>query len=132
MTIITRREAEVVTRVCRGAGPAGAVPARVQNLAGLPATFIGVGSLDLFVDEDVEYARRLIEAGVPTQLLVIPAAFHGFDGIAPESTAASQFRLGWNTVLKRALAPNSLKRSFRKGCNGRDDARSHHRPLPKP
>jgi acetyl esterase/lipase len=84
--------------------PAGAVPARVQDLAGLPPTFIGVGSVDLFVDEDIEYARRLIEAGVPTQLLVIPGAFHGFDGIAPESTAASQFRLGWNTVLRKALA----------------------------
>jgi acetyl esterase/lipase len=83
--------------------PAGAVPARVQNLAGLPPTFIGVGSVDLFVQENIEYASRLIQAGVQTELLVIPGAYHGFDGIAPTSNAAQQFRLGWNSVLKKAL-----------------------------
>lgn len=59
--------------------PAGAVPARVENLRGLPPAFIGVGSIDLFVDEDIEYARRLIAAGVATELVVVPGAFHGFD-----------------------------------------------------
>src|SRR6202034_1710792 len=43
----------------------GAVPARVQDLSGLPPAFIVVGAIDLFVDEDIEYARRLIAAGVP-------------------------------------------------------------------
>jgi len=38
--------------------PAGAVPARVENLSGLPPAFIVVGAIDLFVDEDIEYARR--------------------------------------------------------------------------
>jgi acetyl esterase/lipase len=87
--------------------PAGAVPARVQNLAGLPATFIGVGALDLFVEEDVAYAGRLITSGVPTELLVIPGAFHGFDGLAPESIVAIQFRLAWNAALNRVLAARS-------------------------
>lgn len=59
--------------------PYGAVPARVENLRGLPPAFIGVGSIDLFVDEDLEYARRLIDAGVMTTLDVVPGAFHGFD-----------------------------------------------------
>ncbi|MEO7248011.1 MAG: alpha/beta hydrolase, partial [Novosphingobium sp.] len=61
--------------------PKGAVPARVENLAGLPPAWIGVGSIDLFFDEDVEYARRLNNAGVPAELIVVPGAFHGFDGI---------------------------------------------------
>ena len=61
--------------------PRGAVPARVENLAGLPPAFIGVGSIDLFCDEDVEYARRLNAAGVPAELIVVPGAFHGFDQI---------------------------------------------------
>ena len=51
-----------------------AAAARAHNLAGLPPTCICVGSLDLFVDEDMEYARRLIRAGVPTELHVYPGA----------------------------------------------------------
>ena len=56
----------------------GSVPARVADLTGLPPAFISVGALDLFLEENVEYARRLIRAGVPTELYVIPGAFHGF------------------------------------------------------
>lgn len=61
--------------------PAQAVPARASDLAGLPPTFIMVGALDLFLEENLEYARRLIRAGVPTELHVIPGAFHGFAAI---------------------------------------------------
>jgi acetyl esterase/lipase len=61
--------------------PAKAVPARVENLAGLPPAWIGVGSIDLFHDEDVDYAQRLNAAKVPTELIVVPGAFHGFDSI---------------------------------------------------
>ena len=53
--------------------------ARASNLAGLPPAFVMTGALDLFVDEDIDYARRLIAAGVPTELHVHPGAFHGFD-----------------------------------------------------
>lgn len=84
--------------------PAQAVPARYASLAGLPPTFIGVGSIDLFVDEDIDYARRLIDAGVPTQLLVVPGAFHGFDGIAPRSSVATGFMAGKLAALRRAFA----------------------------
>jgi hypothetical protein len=44
--------------------PVAAVPARVASVAGLPPAWIGVGALDLFVEEDMEYARRLVHAGV--------------------------------------------------------------------
>jgi acetyl esterase/lipase len=64
------------------AAPKGAVPARLTNLKGLPPAFIGVGTLDLFCDEDVDYAQRLNNAGVSAELIVVPGAFHGFDGIA--------------------------------------------------
>lgn len=59
--------------------PPGAAPARLEHLKGLPPAWIAVGDLDLFVDEDVQYARRLVEQGVPTELHVVPGAFHGFD-----------------------------------------------------
>ena len=67
--------------------PYGAVPARVDDLRGLPPAFIGVGSIDLFVDEDIEYARRLVAVGIPTELHVVPGAFHGFD-VAPGDLSA--------------------------------------------
>jgi acetyl esterase/lipase len=56
-----------------------AAPARAPVLEGLPATFISTATLDLFLEEDIEYARRLMRAGVPTELHVYPGAFHGFD-----------------------------------------------------
>jgi acetyl esterase/lipase len=56
-----------------------AAAARAETLAGLPPTFIGVGSLDLFLEENVAYAMRLTEAGVPVELHVYPGAFHGSD-----------------------------------------------------
>ncbi|QKE86122.1 alpha/beta hydrolase [Arthrobacter sp. NEB 688] len=61
--------------------PAYAAPARAQDLAGLPPTWIGVGTADLFHDEDMAFAGRLREAGVPTELEVVPGAFHAFDAL---------------------------------------------------
>lgn len=87
----------------RAKAPARAVPARTADLAGLPPTFIGVGSLDLFHDEDVDYARRLNASGVPTELIVVPGAFHVFD-LMP--TAISRwFNAAKVEALRRAFAP---------------------------
>jgi acetyl esterase/lipase len=82
----------------------GGVPARVANLKGLPPAFIGVGAIDLFVDEDIDYARRLIDAGVPTELLVVPGAFHGFDVIARDTHVAKRFTEAKIAALRRAFA----------------------------
>jgi acetyl esterase/lipase len=56
-----------------------AAPARATELSRLPAAFIAVGALDLFLEENMEYARRLTRAGVPVELHVYPGAFHGFE-----------------------------------------------------
>ena len=53
-------------------------PAPAGSLPGLPPAFVAVGALDPFLDEDLADAQRLLRAGVPTGLHVIPAAFHGF------------------------------------------------------
>ena len=83
--------------------PAAAVPARLKNLAGLPPAFIGVGGVDLFAVEDMEFARRLTLANVPTELLVIPRAFHGFDRVAPETSLARLFTKAKLNALRRAF-----------------------------
>ncbi len=83
--------------------PANAVPARVENLKGLPPAFIGVGSIDLFVDEDVDYAQRLLNAGVDTELMVLPGAFHGFDSIAPQTSIARDFNAEKIKAIRRGL-----------------------------
>jgi acetyl esterase/lipase len=82
--------------------PAGAVPARVDDLAGLPPAFIGTGSLDLFAAENLSYAQRLTRAGVSTELLMVPGAFHGFDVIVPDAPQSRAFRTAWLTALRRA------------------------------
>ncbi len=85
--------------------PIIAVPARNPNLKGLPPAFIGVGTLDLFCDEDVDYGQRLSAAGVMCETIVVPGAFHGFDGISKSAGAP----LGsWFEKVKM----NALRRGF--------------------
>jgi acetyl esterase/lipase len=59
-----------------------AAPARATDLTGLPATYIDVGDLDIFRDEDITYARRLADAGVPTELHLHPGCPHAFEVLA--------------------------------------------------
>jgi acetyl esterase/lipase len=83
--------------------PPGSVPARVKDLSGLPPAFIGVGSIDLFCDEDIEYARRLAMAGISTELFLVPGAYHGFDIVAPDAKLTLQFYNVWQNALRRGL-----------------------------
>ncbi|KAH7000803.1 arylesterase/monooxygenase [Ilyonectria destructans] len=64
-----------------------AAPARVPSVAGLPPTYIDVGELDIFRDEDIEYALRLLKAGVSTEFHLYPGLPHGFDLLAPDISA---------------------------------------------
>lgn len=64
-------------------------PSLADDLAGLPPTWIGTGSLDLFLDENLDYARRLIGAGVPVELHSYPGAIHAFQAIADSHLAHS-------------------------------------------
>lgn len=77
-------------------------PSRADDLAGLPPTWIGVGTLDLFFDEDLDYARRLVDAGVPVELHVYPGAFHGFDRAA-EARVTKDFRRDLHAGTRRLL-----------------------------
>lgn len=57
-------------------------PSLAEDLSGLPPTWIGTGSLDLFLDENLDYARRLIAARVPVELHSYPGAVHAFQAVA--------------------------------------------------
>jgi acetyl esterase/lipase len=81
-----------------------AAPARATDLTGLPTSFVDVGSVETFRDEDIDYAARLLQAGVQCELHVWPGGFHGFDGMAPQaslSQTASATRAAW---VRRLLA----------------------------
>ena len=73
--------------------PASAAPARRTDLAGLPPTYLAVGEIELFLQENTEYARRLGQAGVPVELDVVPGAPHGFENWA-RTSAPAQALLG--------------------------------------
>jgi acetyl esterase/lipase len=77
--------------------------ARATSLSNSPATFINVGALDLFVEENMEYARRLMRDGVPTELHVYPGACHGFQVLAPGSAVAKANDYDVFMALRRAF-----------------------------
>lgn len=79
-------------------------PARAADLSDLPPTFIGVGALDLFVDEDLDFAARLGRAGVPVEAHLYPGAFHGFD-LAAGSAVAQRFGADMAGAVRRMLGP---------------------------
>jgi acetyl esterase/lipase len=79
-----------------------AAAARTMDLTGLPPTFISVGALDLFLEEDLEYARRLTRSGVSVEFHVYPGAFHSFDMVRTARVAQAAERDS-RDALRRAL-----------------------------
>jgi triacylglycerol lipase len=57
----------------------------------------------LFVEEDIEYARRLMRCGVPVELHVYPGAYHGFD-LAPDARVSKQAQRDSVDALRRSMA----------------------------
>lgn len=84
--------------------PAHAAPTRATDLSGLPPTYVMAGSLDGFVDEDIDYATRLNQAGVSVELHVYPGAPHGFEGFVPQAAVSKQARSDINDWLGRMVA----------------------------
>ena len=84
--------------------PATAAPARAPDLAGLPPALVSVGAVDGFRDEDIEYARRLNQAGVPTELHVYPGACHGFTSLARDAAVTKRCLRNMEDWLRRVTA----------------------------
>jgi triacylglycerol lipase len=79
-----------------------AAPARAEDLQGLPPSFIATAALDLFLEEDIDYARRLLRQGVPVELHVYPGACHSFD-LLLAADVARQANRDSLAALRRAL-----------------------------
>jgi acetyl esterase/lipase len=84
--------------------PSYAAPARAEDLSLLPWTWIATAELDLFCDEDLEFAQRLMRAGVSTELHVYRGAVHGFDVFAPTAGVTRRFVRERNEAFRLALA----------------------------
>lgn len=87
-----------------GAAPEIVAPARRDDLAGLAPAWIGVGDLDLFHGEDVEYARRLRASGAACDLEVIPGAYHAFDLIQSATPLSREFFRMQTAALRSAFS----------------------------
>ncbi|MFB7720025.1 alpha/beta hydrolase [Nocardia sp. NPDC056100] len=83
--------------------PVYAAPARATDLSGLPPAFVLVCELDPLRDEGLDYARRLMDAGVPVTVHHVPGAWHIFEINAPASPLALQSIGLWLTHLRTAL-----------------------------
>jgi acetyl esterase/lipase len=92
------------TAYLRGADPQAAVPSRHTDLSGLPPAWIGVGTLDPLHDENVEYARRLKDAGVACDIEIVSGAFHGFDIVAATAEVSRAFFDRQCEALRKALS----------------------------
>lgn len=83
--------------------PYYAAPARTQDLQGLPAAYLCIGELDLFRDETITYATRLLQSGVPTELHVYPGCYHAFETESDEIEICSYARAEYVAALRKAI-----------------------------
>jgi acetyl esterase/lipase len=90
--------------------PDHAAAARRADLHGLPPAWVGVGTHDLFHDEDLAYAARLRAAGVDVTTEVVEGAFHGFDQVLPGAQVSRAFFGSQVRALQHAFGRDSGRR----------------------
>lgn len=81
-----------------------AAAARAETLKGLPPAYVTVGTEDLFRDEDIAYANRLIADGVPTELSLFPGVYHAAEGFVPDAPVSQRLTASFMSALKDAFA----------------------------
>jgi triacylglycerol lipase len=77
-----------------------AAASRADDVSRLPPTYIAVGALDLFLEENLHYAHRLSRAGVPVELHVYPGAYHGFQAAAQARVSKQADRDSFDSLLR--------------------------------
>ncbi len=83
--------------------PLYAAPGRTEDLANLPPAYLYVGDVDLFLAEDLAYASRLVQAGVPTEVHVYPGGVHGFDQLGATTALAQRCNADRDRALKAVM-----------------------------
>ena len=81
-----------------------AAATRATDLSGLPPAYVCVGTADLFCDEDIEYAQRLMDAHVPTELAVFPGLYHAAESFVPDARISLRITASFLLALDHALA----------------------------
>jgi acetyl esterase/lipase len=82
---------------------ADSVPARREQLHDLPAAMITCSDIDPLRDEALDYALRLLRAGIATELHVFAGTCHGFDSLLPDWEVAGQLFALQGRALRRAF-----------------------------
>jgi len=77
-------------------------PAVADDLSGLAQVYLMTGALDLFLDDDLDYARRLVDAGVHVELHVYPGAIHAFE-LVPGTRLQAQAEADLHRGLRRLM-----------------------------
>jgi acetyl esterase/lipase len=80
-----------------------AAPTRATDLSNLPPAFIDVGQMDMFRDEDFDFAMRLNQAGVPCEFRVTPGAYHASETFAPEADLSKRIWAARYDALRRFI-----------------------------
>jgi len=88
-----------------------AVPARVEDLSRLPPTYVQVGGLEIFRDEAIAYAQRLMMAGTQCELQVYPGQYHASDMFNPMAESIRRMAMDRFAVPRRALVPGEAEGS---------------------
>ena len=87
---------------CNGARPSPyAAPMRAEDLSGLPQAYLSVGSLDIFRDEVISYAQKLLNASVAADMTLFAGAHHGFEVAAPMANVSMRAIANHQSVLRK-------------------------------
>lgn len=83
--------------------PPYAAPARAGDLTNLPPTYVSVCEFDPLRDEGIDYAQRLVRAGVSTELHLFPGTFHGSAGSVPDAGISRRMRKEFAAAIRRGV-----------------------------
>lgn len=76
-------------------------PARMTDTTGQPPAFIDCGELDIFRDEDIEYAKKLAQGGISCDLHIYSGVVHAFDVLAPQADVTQRAMEARYEALRR-------------------------------
>jgi acetyl esterase/lipase len=85
-----------------GASPY-ASPSRASELSGLPPTYLCVGDVDLFRDENIAFMQKLIADGSPGEFDVYPGVYHAAENQYPDAVVSKRMYADTLGKLKKGL-----------------------------